>query len=95
MTTKRVMKSDVTASVNPMSTLESEHQIIVEHKMNFTAPVKDDTELENSDSNHLSKDTVVKGETILVFTFRVGRVGRLVAITFNVGRTLSFFGCGF
>ena len=33
MTTKRVTKSDVTASVNPMSTLENEHQnIVVEHK---------------------------------------------------------------
>ena len=76
MTTNRVMKSDVTASVNPMSTLRirtSDHR---RAKDKFTAPVKEDTELENSDSNHLSQNILVHGESrLLAF---------LVAITFNV-----------
>ena len=53
--------------------MESKHQnIVVEHKKNFNPPVKDDAELENSNSNHLSKNTFVKGES------------RLLAITFDV-----------
>ena len=79
MTTKRVTKSDVTASVNPMSILGRIRTIrsSFEHKTNeLIVPVKDDTKLENSNSNHLSKNTFVKGESrFLVF---------LVAITFNV-----------
>ena len=47
--------------------------------MNFTAPVKEDTELENSDSNHLRKDILVNKES------------RLLVLIFNVGRTLFFF----
>ena len=47
--------------------------------MNFTAPVKEDTELENSDSNHLRKDILVNKES------------RLLVLIFNVGSTLIFF----
>jgi hypothetical protein len=51
--------------------------------------VKEDTELENSDSNHLTKDIVVKDESRLL-AFKL-----LVALIFNVGSTWFFFGHGF
>jgi hypothetical protein len=50
--------------------------------MNLTAPVEENTELENSDSNHLRKDILVHNET--------PQLALLVVLIFAVGRTLIF-----
>ena len=52
--------------------------------MDFTAPVKEDTELKNSNSNHMSMDTLVKGESLIIAT----------GMTFNVGRIWFLIGRG-
>ena len=82
MTTKRVVNSDVTASVNPMSTLNPNIRLSFEHGMELTTPVKHNAELENSNSNYLSKDIVVKDETFMITGFNVR------------GRAWSLFGGG-